>query len=60
MYEQVNSALHQHSDADVVVTGHSLGASIALLDGLSLGHRLQKDVSVILFGLPRTGNKQVC
>ncbi len=47
-----------HPGADVTVVGHSLGATLALLDGVLL--RIQLDptvgVKVIGYGMPRVGN----
>ncbi|TFL02233.1 lipase [Pterulicium gracile] len=45
---------------EVMVVGHSLGASIALLSALSLRARLPAEVTVRYYGYgqPRTGNKE--
>ncbi|KAK7685856.1 hypothetical protein QCA50_011203 [Cerrena zonata] len=44
----------------VLVTGHSLGAAIATLDGVMLKMALPSDVEVsaVVFGLPRVGNEE--
>ncbi|KAK7685860.1 hypothetical protein QCA50_011207 [Cerrena zonata] len=43
----------------VLVTGHSLGAAIAMLDGVMLKMALPAnvEVSAVVFGLPRVGNE---
>jgi hypothetical protein len=55
----VDSLLNEYPSADVTVVGFSLGAAIALLDGVFL--RLQLDpqikVKVIGYGMPRVGNQ---
>ncbi|KAH9055743.1 lipase class 3 family protein [Lactarius vividus] len=55
----VQQTLSAHSASSVTVVGHSLGAALALLDGVYL--RLQLDatvnVRVIGYGLPRVGNQ---
>ncbi|KAF8470293.1 alpha beta-hydrolase [Russula ochroleuca] len=57
--EAVNVLIGEHPSATVATVGHSLGAAIALLDGVYL--RLQLDpsigVRVIGYGLPRVGNQ---
>jgi len=44
---------------NVIVTGHSLGAAIGLLDTVFLAQHLDPSISIksVTFGLPRTGNK---
>ncbi|SNX85537.1 related to triacylglycerol lipase precursor [Melanopsichium pennsylvanicum] len=55
---QVKSALAAHPAASVLTVGHSLGASISLLDALYLKKQLPTNsVKSIVFGLPRTGDK---
>ncbi|PWN50289.1 alpha/beta-hydrolase [Violaceomyces palustris] len=55
---QVKTALTKYPGAKVFTTGHSLGASISLLDALYLKKQLPSNsVSSITFGLPRTGNQ---
>ena len=48
----------QHSASSVVVTGHSLGAALALLDSVYLPLHLPAgtSVSMICYGMPRVGN----
>lgn len=59
MLEAVNILLGEHPTATVATVGHSLGAALALLNGVYL--RLQLDpsirVRVIGYGLPRVGNE---
>lgn len=57
--DQVKAIKQQYSNASIVVTGHSLGASTALLGALHLNHALEVPISTIVFGLPRTGNQAV-
>jgi pimeloyl-ACP methyl ester carboxylesterase len=54
----VNKLLAQHSDASVTVTGHSLGAAVALLDAVYLPLHLPSGTQVFIvgYGLPRVGN----
>ncbi|PWY97469.1 alpha/beta-hydrolase [Testicularia cyperi] len=54
---QVKSALTKYPGSAVFTVGHSLGASISLLDALYLKQQLSgTSVTSIGFGLPRTGN----
>lgn len=54
----VQVQLNAHPGANVLVTGHSLGAAIASLDYAYLTCQLQgTSVSSIVFGQPRTGNQ---
>ncbi|KAG6872904.1 hypothetical protein C0995_005310 [Termitomyces sp. Mi166 len=53
----VKTAMAQSGLNDVTVVGHSLGAAIALLDGLFLPlHIPDVNVKVIGYGMPRVGN----
>ncbi|KZO92898.1 alpha/beta-hydrolase, partial [Calocera viscosa TUFC12733] len=54
----VPSALELYGVSQVQVTGHSLGAAIAILDSVHLAHLLGPSISVrtTVFGLPRLGN----
>lgn len=55
---QVKSALAAHPGSAVLTVGHSLGASISLLDALYLKKQLPSNsVKSIVFGQPRTGDK---
>lgn len=56
---QVQILKEKYPDANIASTGHSLGAAIALLTSLHLKSALNVDVETVLFGLPRTGNKEV-
>jgi len=55
---EVQAVLAQHSTQRVVITGHSLGAVLSLLDAVYLPLHLPPSVqiSTIDYGLPRTGN----
>ncbi|KAL4246808.1 AB hydrolase superfamily protein [Abortiporus biennis] len=55
----VQSALSSTGFKRVLVTGHSLGAAIALLDATMLKMHLPSDTQIdsVVFGLPRTGNQ---
>ena len=47
-----------HGASFVTVVGHSLGAALALLDGLYLSLNLPNtEVRVIGYGMPRVGNQ---
>ena len=50
--------LAQHNASSVTITGHSLGAALALLDGVYLPLHLPAITSVrmIGYGMPRVGN----
>ncbi|KAI0258702.1 alpha/beta-hydrolase [Gloeopeniophorella convolvens] len=54
----VETLLSQHGSTSVTVTGHSLGAALALLDAVYLPLHLPQGTSVkmIGYGLPRVGN----
>ncbi|KAH9055746.1 Alpha/Beta hydrolase protein [Lactarius vividus] len=51
--------LSVHGASSVIVVGHSLGAALSLLDGLSFRSHLNATVNVrvIGYGMPRVGNK---
>ncbi|KAG6827784.1 hypothetical protein H0H92_010477 [Tricholoma furcatifolium] len=54
----VQAALAQSGLSNVTVVGHSLGAAIALLDGVYLPLQLPGvNVNVIGYGMPRVGNQ---
>ncbi|KAI0769615.1 alpha/beta-hydrolase [Trametes elegans] len=55
----VQSALESTGSKKVVVTGHSLGAAIASIDGMMLRMKLDPSIFVntVVFGLPRVGNQ---
>ncbi len=50
--------LRAHRTKKVVVTGHSLGASLAELNGVDIAVTLERDVTVVSFAAPRTGDPQ--
>jgi predicted lipase len=54
----VLTLLSQHSASSVVVTGHSLGAALALLDSVYLPLHVPAGTRVrtITYGMPRVGN----
>jgi hypothetical protein len=56
---QVKQARLMYPKARLVTTGHSLGASTALLSALHLHHALDIAIDNVVFGLPRTGNAEV-
>lgn len=51
----IENQLYQYPDYQVIVTGHSLGAAVAALLGLSYEIR-GRDPIVVTFGQPRVGN----
>ena len=55
----VQDTLATQGLSDVTVVGHSLGAALALLDGVFLGLHLPQNVTtkVIAYGMPRVGNQ---
>jgi hypothetical protein len=55
----VLALLEQHDASSVVVTGHSLGAALALLDSVYLPLHLPAGarVSMVGYGMPRVGNR---
>ncbi|TFY56696.1 hypothetical protein EVG20_g8828 [Dentipellis fragilis] len=55
---EVQAALQQYGVQSVVITGHSLGAVLSLLDAVYLALHLPSSVSIrtIGYGLPRVGN----
>ncbi|KAK0194829.1 lipase class 3 family protein [Armillaria mellea] len=55
----VSKAMSTYSTNTITVVGHSLGAAIALLDGVFLNLQLPSaSVSVKSYGMPRVGNPQ--
>ena len=55
----VQKTLAEKGLSSVTVVGHSLGAALALLDGVFLSLQLPKNVTVevISYGMPRVGNQ---
>jgi len=58
--DAVQSGIANFKATNVIVTGHSLGAAIGLLDTMFLAQHLDPAISIksVIFGLPRTGNKK--
>ncbi|KAF9454436.1 lipase class 3 family protein [Macrolepiota fuliginosa MF-IS2] len=55
----VKSAISAHGATKVTVVGHSLGAAIALLDGIYLPlHITGVTFKTIAYGMPRVGNQE--
>jgi len=54
----VQQTIQDKGATKVIVTGHSLGAAVAMLDAIFLRSHLDPKIKVeaTLFGLPRTGN----
>lgn len=46
-----------HPEREILVTGHSLGAALAVLCGTELSKRTDKEVNVVGFACPRVGNR---
>ncbi|KAN0132757.1 alpha/beta-hydrolase [Lactarius tabidus] len=59
IFSNVTQTLATYGASTVTVTGHSLGAALALLEGVQLRIQLDAsvDVRVIGYGMPRVGNK---
>lgn len=55
----VKQGIAEKGAKNVIVTGHSLGSAVSLLDTMFLRTNLPADVTVqsMLFGLPRVGNQ---
>lgn len=54
----VKQTLSQHGTSSVTVVGHSLGAALALIDGVYLHLQLSSaSVRVVGYGMPRVGNQ---
>lgn len=60
MLDAVRSGITNFGAKNVIVTGHSLGAAVGLLDTMFLAQNLDPSIGIksVIFGLPRTGNKQ--
>ena len=54
----VKQGIAEKGAKNVIVTGHSLGSAVGMLDFMSLRQSLPEDITVqsMLFGLPRVGN----
>jgi hypothetical protein len=59
IFSNVTQTLATYGASTVTITGHSLGAALALLEGVQLRIQLDAsvDVRVIGYGMPRVGNK---
>lgn len=56
----MNTGIATFNATSVIVTGHSLGAAIGLLDTMFLASKLDPSISIksVGFGLPRVGNQE--
>jgi len=56
----VTILLNQTGAKTIEVTGHSLGAAIAVMDAVMIKQNVPSDVDVVtrVFGLPRGGNQE--
>ncbi|CUA70671.1 Lipase [Rhizoctonia solani] len=59
IFEAVQTVLKEHKATKILTVGHSLGAALAMLDGLYMETRLGGSAKVFTrtFGGPRVGNK---
>ena len=58
VFSAVQSTLSAQGTSSVTIVGHSLGAALALLDGVFLSLQLPNvTVQVIGYGMPRVGNQ---
>ncbi|CAE6433370.1 unnamed protein product [Rhizoctonia solani] len=59
IFEAVQAVLKEHKATKILTVGHSLGAALAMLDGLYMETRLRGSAKVFTrtFGGPRVGNK---
>ena len=60
MLDSVQSGIKDFGAKNVLITGHSLGAAIGVLDTMFLAKHLDPSIGIktVVFGLPRTGNKK--
>jgi len=58
--DAVNQGIAERGATNVIVTGHSLGGAVSLLDTVFLHKALAPGITIqtTLFGLPRAGNQQ--
>jgi Lipase (class 3) len=56
----VRAGISDFNAKNVIVTGHSQGAALGLLDTIFLAKHLDPSIKIksVVFGLPRTGNKE--
>lgn len=59
MLPALSNLMSQYSESSITVIGYSVGAVVALLDGLLIRMTVDPniDVKVVLYGLPRVGNE---
>ncbi|KAJ7579670.1 alpha/beta-hydrolase [Mycena floridula] len=59
IHRGVRAALAQNKVSKLLITGHSLGAALAMMDSVLLRQTLPSriKISVMIFGLPRVGNQ---
>lgn len=52
-------SLKAKNASNVIVTGHSLGAAVAVMDSIFLRNNIDKSIPIrtTVFGLPRSGNQ---
>lgn len=59
-YKSIRQTIHKmipHNSCKITVTGHSLGAALAVLCAIDLQYNFENhDIEVYLFGCPRVGN----
>lgn len=56
VYDAVQASIARHPTYDIILTGHSLGGSLAVLMGLELEFSGVHVSKVVTFGQPRIGN----
>jgi putative lipase involved disintegration of autophagic bodies len=59
--DAVQAGIADFNTTDVIVTCHSLGGAIGLLDTIFVATHFDPSINIksVLFGLPRTGDKTV-
>lgn len=50
--------LNKHSDYEIIITGHSLGAALGTIYGYLLSNKIDNNITVISFASPKVGNKK--
>jgi hypothetical protein len=55
--EDLKKLIEEHSDYDLYITGHSLGAGLTTLFGYLISDIIDKNITLITFASPRVGNK---
>lgn len=60
MYEKITTELkelrNEHSDYEIFITGHSLGAALSTLYGYEISREIPNKITVVSFASPRVGN----